>query len=117
MKYMLLIVSDPTAPPIPESEMGTMVARFEKIGADLSAQGKLIHSAELRPSGEAKTVRLGRRAGPVVVDGPFTETKEAVGGYFMIDCPSQAEAIEWAKRFPPYFSIEVHPVRDLYIEK
>jgi hypothetical protein len=53
----------------------------------------------------------------VVFDGPFTETKEAVGGYFIINCASEAEAIEWAKRFPPYFSIEVHPVRDLYIEK
>ncbi|HVA79093.1 MAG TPA: YciI family protein [Candidatus Binataceae bacterium] len=114
---MLLIINDPKAPAIPESEMGAMIAGFEKIGADLSAQKKLIHSARLRPSEEAKTVRLGRRPSPVVVDGPFTETKEAVGGYYMIDCASQAEAIEWAKRFPPYFSIEVHPVWDLYIEK
>lgn len=113
MKYMLLIVNDPKAPPVPESQIGPMMATFEKIGADLSAQGKMVHSARLRPTAEAKTVRLGRGPNPVAVDGPFTETKEAVGGYYMIDCASEAEAIAWAKKFPPYFSIEVRAVWEM----
>lgn len=112
MKYMLLIVDDPKAPPIPESEMGAMMNTFEKIGADLTAQRKLVHSARLRPPAEAKTVRLGRGPNPVVIDGPFTESKEAVGGYYMIDCASEAEAIQWAKKFPPYFSVEINAVWD-----
>lgn len=110
MKYMLLIVNDPKAPRIPDSEMGKMMAAFQKIGEELQAQGKLVHSARLRPIEEAKTVRLARGPKPVVIDGPFTETKEAVGGYYMIECASQAEAIGWAKKFPPYFSIEVNAV-------
>lgn len=113
MRYMLLIVNDPKAPAMPESEVGKMMATFERIGADLSAQGKLVHSARLRPTEEAKTVKLGSRPNPVVVDGPFTESKEAVGGYYMIDCDSQAETIEWAKKFPPRFWIEMRPVWEM----
>ncbi len=113
MKYMLLIVNDPKAPRVPDSEMGKMMGAFQKITEDLQAQGKLVHSARLRPTDEAKTVRLARGPKPVVIDGPFTESKEAVGGYYMIDCASVAEAIEWAKRFPPYFSIEVNAVWEM----
>jgi len=112
VKYMLLIVNDPKAPPITEAEMPKVFGTFQKITTDLQAQGKYVHSARLRPIAEAKTVRLGRGK-PVVVDGPFTETKEGVGGYYMIECESPAEALEWAKKFPPHFSIEVNAVWDL----
>jgi len=114
MKFMLLVIGgDPRLPQPTEAQMGTMMAQFEQIGADLSAQGKLVHSARLRPSAEAKTVKLGSDGKRVIVDGPFTETKEAVGGYYLGDFVSEAEAIEWARRFPPFFHIEVRQVWEM----
>ena len=114
MKYMLMIVGgDPKLPQPSPDEGAAMLAQFQKIGADLTAQGKLVHSARLRSAAEAKTVKVAPDRSRKVVDGPFTETKEAVGGYYMIDCASEAEAIEWAKRFPPFFHIEVQPVWEM----
>jgi len=114
MKFMLLIVGgDPKLPAPTEADFGPMMAQFQKIGADLGAEGKLVHSARLRPTEEAKTVKLGRDGKRSVIDGPFTETKEAVGGYYLIDCASQAEAIEWAKKFPPFFHVEVQQVWEM----
>ncbi|MGO9451924.1 MAG: YciI family protein [Candidatus Binataceae bacterium] len=114
MKFMLLIVGgDPKLPQPTEAQMGPMLAQFQKIGADLGAAGKLVHSARLRSVAEAKTVKIGRDGKRTVIDGPFTETKEAVGGYYLIDCASEAEAIEWAKKFPPFFHIEVQPVWEM----
>ena len=108
MRYMMLIVNG-EAPPA-DVDMGEVFGQFMRLTDELKAQGKFIDSARLRPLSEAKTVRLRKGAKPVVVDGPFTETKEGVGGYFLIECASQQEALEWAKKFPPYFQIEVNAV-------
>jgi len=114
MKFMLLIVDrDPKLPQPSEADIGPMMAQFQKIGTDLGAEGKMVHSARLCPTGEAKTVKVGRDGTRSIIDGPFTETKEAVGGYYLIDCASEAEAIEWAKKFPPYFNIEVRQIREM----
>jgi hypothetical protein len=99
MQYLLLIVTDPQALPLPEAEMTQMFGAYMKVTEDLRAQNKLVHSSRLRPSSEAKTVRLARGE-KLVVDGPFSETKETVGGYYVIECESQTEAIEWAKQLP-----------------
>ncbi len=48
-----------------------------------------------------------------VTDGPFSETKELIGGYFLIECASEAEAIEWAKKFPPAFTVETRQVWEM----
>jgi hypothetical protein len=114
MKFMMLIVDgDPKLPTPTEAELRPMMAQFEKIGADLNAAGKMVHSARLRPQAEAKTVRLRPDRSRSIVDGPFTETKEAVGGYYMGDFASEAEALEWAKKFPPFFHIEVRQVWEM----
>ncbi len=110
MKYVLLIVDDPKVMQVSESEMGKIVATFMQIRDSLQSQNKLVHGVRLRPPVEAKTVRLAGGPKPATVDGPFSGSKEAVGGYFMIDVASQAEALEWAKKFPPYFSVEVRAV-------
>jgi hypothetical protein len=110
MKYMLLIMDDPKAVPTPEAEMPAQIAKFVKLGADLEAAGKMVHSWRLRPSAEAKTVRAGRGPKPIVVDGPFSEAKETMGGYYMIECATEAEAIEWAAKFPPGTVVEVRAV-------
>ena len=114
MKFMLLIVAgDSRAPQATEADYPAIFAQFQKLTAELQEKGKFLHSARLRPSPEARLVRVGTRRGRSVTDGPFTETKEAVGGYFMIDGESEAEAIEWAKKFPPFFHIEVRQVWEM----
>jgi hypothetical protein len=114
MKFMLLIVDgDPNLPMPTQEQLGPMMATFQKIGADLGAAGKLISSERLCPQAEGKTVRLSKDGKRTVVDGPFTETKEAVGGYYLADFASEAEALEWAKKFPPFFHIEVRQVRGM----
>jgi len=60
MKYMLLIVNDPKAPRVPDSEMGKLMASFQKITEDLQTQGKLVHSARLRPTDRPRKAQLDR---------------------------------------------------------
>jgi hypothetical protein len=112
MKYMLLIINPNSSPP-GEEQMKSVLAQFQQLTGDLAAQGKLVHSARLRPNSEAKTVKVKPDGTRTVVDGPFTETKEAVGGYYMLDCASEAEALEWARKFPPFFQIEVRQVWEM----
>ena len=63
------------------------------------AAKKMVHGERLRGDDQASRIRLkaGQRQ---VTDGPFTETKEILGGFYLIDCDSMAEAIEWAKKIP-----------------
>ena len=65
----------------------------------------------LHPTQSAKTVRL-REGEQLVTDGPFAETKEQLGGYYLVDVETEEEAVRWAAKIPsaPYGSIEVRPV-------
>ncbi len=80
------------------AEQDRVMTRHAEVEQALRAQGKFISSRRLRPSAEAKTVRRRTDGHTLVTDGPFTETKEAMGGYYIIDCASMDEAVEWAKR-------------------
>jgi hypothetical protein len=77
----------------------------------LSQQGKYIGGHQLKPTGMASTVRV-RDSKPVVTDGPFAETKEQLGGYFLIDAEDLDEAIAIVGRIPGarYGSVEVRPL-------
>jgi len=100
MRYMLLICSDDkTAPPPPRAEMEAIVQGHGRFAGELQAAGKMVHGERLRPDSDASRVRLkaGQRQ---VMDGPFTETKEALGGFYLIESDSKQEAIEWAKKIP-----------------
>jgi hypothetical protein len=91
MRYLLLICSDDKgqAPP----------SKAEMDAIELSAAGKMVHGERLRPDADGSRVRFkaGQRQ---VMDGPFAETKEALGGFYLIDCNSKEEALEWAKKIP-----------------
>ena len=99
MRYMLLINSDKAAPPPPQAEMEGIMRGHQRFAEELQAAKKMVHGERLRPDGEASRVRLkaGQRQ---VTDGPFTETKEVLGGFYLIDCDSMKEAVEWAKKIP-----------------
>ncbi len=97
MRYLMLIRIDPaTAPtvgpdPSLEEDMGNLIEEMTKAGVLLDTNG-------LRPLEEGTRVRLAEGK-TTVVDGPFTESKEIIGGYLLLQTRSQEEAVEWASRF------------------
>jgi hypothetical protein len=112
MKYMLLDYANASEAPeyTPEQRQAAFQAWFnyEKEAKDA---GVLLHSAGLQPVTDATTVRV-RNGKTLLTDGPFAETHEQLGGYFMLDCKDLDEAIRWAAKLPgaKYGSIEVRPV-------
>src|ERR1017187_4858670 len=88
-----------------------MYAAYNRYGADMQAAGVLRGGAELKPTQSATTVRV-RNGKTVTTDGPFAETKEQLGGYYLIDVPNLDDAVHWAARCPSAAggSIEVRPL-------
>jgi hypothetical protein len=111
MKFMLFVCVDkavydrePQVPVEPDEPMPW--------ADELDAAGIRLHGDELRPYGDATTVRV--RGGEVLLaDGPFAETKEVIAGYDIIDCADEKEAIEIAARHPVALTgrIEIRPFR------
>jgi len=109
MRYVLLINLDKTAPPPQEAELEAILRGHERFEAELA--DKLVHTERLRLEGAASRVRLG--AGKrFVTDGPFAETREVLGGFYVIECDTRDEAVEWAKKIPlrEDRNVEVRPV-------
>ena len=114
MRYALLIYGDEAMQDAaPKEAVEQMYAEYDKFGAWLQEKGWMRAGEELRSTKSATTVRV--RDGKVVsTDGPFAETKEALGGFFLIDCDDLDQAIEAASKIPsaPFGSIEVRPLAD-----
>jgi hypothetical protein len=96
MLYMLLICYDPTVPVGPDEP--NRQPDHAKLEAELREEGRYVSGGALWPVESAKNVRV-RDGAAVVTDGPFAETKEAIGGYFTVDC-DEAEALAIAARIP-----------------
>jgi hypothetical protein len=114
MQYMLLIYSENGgSQSLSETELRSIYAEYFRLGDDLRAQGKLISSEELQSAANATTVQV-RNGETVVTDGPFAETKEVLGGYYLIEAESLDEAIDWAGRIPAARNgkVEIRPVLD-----
>jgi hypothetical protein len=108
MRYLLLLYGAPFRPEtIPPSAFEAHMT----FSRELAEAGALVDTAPLAPVEEAKTVRIRRRE-RLVVDGPFAETKEVLGGYYLIEAESIDAAVEWAKRLESDVdgSIEVRPL-------
>ena len=92
-----------------------MYARYAAFAEEARRAGKLTDGAELAPTSAATTVRI-RDGETLVTDGPFAETKEALGGYFVLDCESLDEAVAVAAKIPgaEHGAVEVRPV---YVEE
>jgi hypothetical protein len=113
VQYMILIYGNENefAQLAQGAAKGQMYAAFEQYTQDLKAAGVLRAGGELKPTSTATTVRM--RGGILTTtDGPFAETKEQLGGYYIIDVPNLDEAIKWAARCPlaQSGSIEVRPL-------
>jgi hypothetical protein len=114
MQYMILIYGDEKNFAMMQDKpevMKATYAAFTKYGGDMRAAGVLRGGAELKSTLTATTVRV-RNGKTVTTDGPFAETKEQLGGYYMVDVPNLDEAVKWAAQCPAAQggSIEVRPL-------
>jgi len=112
MKYMLLIYTDERA--WTEAEREHCYADSTQIAHDLSSSGKYLSANPLQPVSTATSVRV-REGKRLVTDGPFAETREQLGGYFLIDAADLDEAIGVAARIPGARkgTVEIRPVLEL----
>ncbi len=97
MQYMLLIHHE--ADNVPASELPQMMQEYMAFTQDLVKSGKFKAGDRLEPSAEARTVRI-RNGKTVTTDGPFAETKEQLGGYYIVDAKDLEEAVDIATRIP-----------------
>ena len=115
MRYLAMIYSDeandPTAGTSAQAEMSE---GYRVFGEEAGRRGALLGGERLRPTTDAKTVRV-KDGKTIAVDGPFAETREQLGGFYILQCGSEAEAIELAALIPgaKTGSIEVRPIWDM----
>ena len=112
MKFLLSQYGDEKAMlAMPREEAGRIHGAYMQYTKALQDAGVYITNTGLRPTGDARTVRTAHGK-LVVTDGPFAETKEQFGGFYLIDVPDADAAIEWAKKHPftQFGAVEVRPV-------
>ena len=112
MQYMLLIYGDQKARvALPAAAIGEAVAAYEAYTRALQGSGALVAANRLADTDSASTVRLrdGKRQ---VLDGPYAETKEQLGGYYLIEAKDLDAALDWAARCPgaAHGAVEVRPL-------
>ena len=111
-QYMLLIYDDPSVwESMGEEEKNAMMGEYFAYTNELREAGAYVAGDALQPTTTAKSVRL-RDSERLTTDGPFAETKEALGGYYLIDVETDEEAQDWAAKIPSarVGTIEVRPV-------
>jgi len=112
MQYMLLIYGDQNGwETLSEAERGEMMQAYGSFSQELRDSGSLVAGDALDSPQTATTVRV-KHDETLTTDGPFAETKEQLGGYYLVEAGSLDEAIEWAAKIPAarYGSVEVRPI-------
>ena len=114
MQYLLLIHEDEkTYWGLNDEERTALHQEYGSYTEALQSSGALVGGAQLQPTASATSVRV-KNGETVVTDGPFAETKEQLGGYYLVEVDSEDEALEWASKIPSarYGKIEVRPIVD-----
>jgi len=115
MRYLLLIAGDENARgDVSADEDAATLDEYGEWVKTMADRGVLQGGERLRPTSDATTVRV-RNAETLSTDGPFIETKEQLGGYFLVDCKDLDEAIEVAAKLPGARSgsVEVRPIWEM----
>jgi len=112
MKYMLLVYLAEDA--MSDSEREHCYVESAQLAQDLSASGKYLAASPLHPVSTATSVQV-RNGKRLVTDGPFAETREHLGGYYLVDARDLDEAMSIAERIPGarYGTIEIRPVLEI----
>lgn len=115
MQYMALLYDDETSDrdATPE-QMQELLARYFAFNEEAKAAGVFVAGDALKPTATATCVR-NREGKMLMTDGPFAETKEQLGGYYLLECKDLDEALKWAAKIPAADTgtVEVRPVLDV----
>jgi hypothetical protein len=109
MKYMLLMYANESAvPETPEEQQAVAPAVWYALLEEMKAAGVLLSNNGLSPVANATTMRV-REGKVLITDGPFAETHEQLGGFFLLECKDLDEALRWAEKIPhaKFGSVEV----------
>jgi len=112
MKYVLLIYHDEQSwTDLTEPERQQIYLEYRQLIQELQSKGKYLAGEQLQPATAGSTVRV-REGNSMVIDGPFAETREQIGGFFIVDVKDAQEAAEIAARIPSARdgAIEIRPV-------
>ena len=112
MKYMLLVYLDEQA--LTDEEREHCYVESAQLAQDLNTSGQYLDASPLHPVSTATSVQV-REGKRVVTDGPFAETREQLGGYYVIEARDLDEAIGIAERIPParFGTVEIRPVMEI----
>jgi hypothetical protein len=112
MKYMMLIYHAESA--VSEEERAACMVESTELCQELAAKGQFLGASPLHPVATATCVRI-RDGHRLTTDGPFAETTEQLGGYYIIDAPNLDEAIAIAARMPPakFGTVEIRPIFEM----
>jgi hypothetical protein len=114
MRYLLLIYTDEsTYTSMDEAQLQADMAQWWEYDSAIKGSGASSMGEALQPTSTATTVR-DQDGKPVVTDGPFAETREQLGGYYLLDVDNLDTAIEWAHKCPAakYGSVELRPIQE-----
>jgi hypothetical protein len=114
MKYLLSLFGDESRfTDMSPEQLQENMRQWDEYTREAIEAGVHLGGEGLQPSATATTVQIKESGDHVVCDGPFAETKEQLGGYYLLDCKDLDEALAWAKRIPmPGGTVEVRPVMD-----
>ena len=112
MKYMLLVYLDEQA--LSDEEREHCYVESAQFAQELNTKGQYLAASPLQPVATATSVRM-RAGNRIVTDGPFAETREQLGGFYIIEAKDLDEAISVAERIPPakFGTIEIRPVMEI----
>jgi hypothetical protein len=119
MRYLALIYGEEVDPStIDPADMQKVMAAYTAFGQEVERRGAFLGGEALQPTSTATTVRV-RDGQTLTTDGPFAETKEALGGYYLLECKDLDEAIELAAMIPGAATggIEVRPIQEFPAEE
>ena len=112
MQYLLLIYNDEQAwASLTDEQRNPLIREYFALTDELRTDGAYVAAAPLQPTSTASTIRV-RDGERVVTDGPYSETKEQLGGFYLVEAESAEEALGWAEKIPAarYGAIEVRPL-------
>jgi hypothetical protein len=116
VRYAFLLYYDESASPAPGSaELNERIAAYGRFTEEVTTAGAYQGGEALQATATATVVRVGNGGSPVTTDGPYAETKEQLGGFYILECENLDEAVEWAAKIPAasHGMVEVRPIWDV----